>query len=81
MTKEIRSLTELRNLVEAEVRKYPDFDEVSPLNAYWHERDGEGCNWDITHWRGPAFVAAAARNAIYTEVRRMQAHYDASEPV
>lgn len=80
MAKEVKSLDELRDMVEALVRKNPEYAEVRPLSAYWHERDKDGCNWNVSHWRGPDVLVSAAANAIGADAQKLRLTYDAPTP-
>lgn len=81
MLKEVKTLAELRALIESEVRKNPGFNDVVPLSAYWHERDADGCNWNVSHWSGPAHVVTAASNTIRPRATELRLKYDAPAPL
>lgn len=75
-----KSLDEIHALIVEEVRKNHDFDEVTPLRPHWHAIDQDGCNWDLSHWRGPAELAMLAREAIAPAVLEMRRMYRAPTP-
>lgn len=74
-TRQTKTLNDLRAMIEAEVRKYPDFAEVTPSSPYIHEPDESGCNWDLEHWSGPAELVVVCREAITPAVWQMRAAY------
>jgi hypothetical protein len=74
--KKIISKEELHNLIIELVRRNPDFAEVMPNQPYYHERDSEGCNWNLVNWIGPAELAKQAKNFIEEEVVQLRLKYD-----
>jgi hypothetical protein len=74
--KKVISKIELHNLIVELVRRHPDFAEVMPNQPYWHERDSEGCNWDLVDWNGPIELAKQAKNFIEEEVAHLRLKYD-----
>jgi hypothetical protein len=74
--KKIISKEELHNLIIELVRCNPQFADVLPLQPYWHERDSEGCNWDLVSWYGPTELAKQAKYFIAEEVVQLQLKYD-----
>jgi hypothetical protein len=74
-----KTLEQLREMIEAEVRKYPDYVEVTPSRPYIHEPDEDGCNWDLTNWNGPAELVVLCKATITPAVRQMRAAYLATE--
>ena len=75
MAKEMRLMCELRALIEAELRKYPEFDAVAPMAPYLHEPDGDGANWDSPYWSGPEPLAAEAKQRLAPAVRKLRKKY------
>jgi hypothetical protein len=74
--KKIISNEELHNLIIELVRRNPDFTEVSPNQPYFHERDIEGCNWNLVRWIGLTALAKEAKNFIAEEVVLLRLKYD-----
>lgn len=74
--KKIISKEELHNLIIELVRRNPDFAEVMPNQPYYHERDSEGCNWNLVNWTGSAELAKQAKNFIEEEVVHLRLKYD-----
>ena len=75
-----KSLDEIRTLVVAEVRKCPEFDNVTPQHPYWHKPDKEGCNWDLSIWSGPVETVRRAQAAITPAVQELRRRYRAPMP-
>lgn len=75
MEKEMRLMCELRSLIEAELRKHPEFDEVTPMAPYLHEPDDEGANWDSPYWTGPEPLVAEAKQRMAPAVRKLRQQY------
>lgn len=76
MTRKIKSADEIQAMVVALVRRYPEFAVVTPGKPHWHERDSEGCNWDLTSWTGRELDVIEAANEIAAEVRILRKKYD-----
>jgi hypothetical protein len=74
--KKIISKEELRDLIVELVRRNPDFVDVMPQYPYFHDRDSEGCNWNLVNWTGPAELAKEAKNFIAEEVVQLRLKYD-----
>lgn len=75
MVKETRTMSELRALVEAEVRKYPEFRDVAPQSPYLREPGDDGANWDLPYWSGPEPLVDRARRRIAPALRELRRHY------
>ena len=76
MAKPTRTLGELHEMVLAEVRKYPDYDDVKPLSTYQHDPDETGCNWDVSQWQGPKELVSAAHRALMPSVTQIRLKYN-----
>jgi hypothetical protein len=75
MSKPTKTRDELHAMVLAEVRKFPDYDEVKPLSVYPHEPDEAGCNWDIGQWQGPKDLVSSAHRAVMPALTRIRLSY------
>ena len=75
MVKEMRTMSELRALIEAEVRKYPEFRAVTPQSPYLHEPDDNGSNWNLYYWSGPEPLVDKAKRCIAPALRELREHY------
>jgi hypothetical protein len=80
MTKKTKTADELQAMVVALVRRNSEYSLVTPGKPYWHERDSEGCNWDLTSWTGKGLDVAEAANEIASEVRLLRKKYDLEFP-
>lgn len=76
MVKPPKTVDELHALIVALVRRYPEYSSVLPNRPYWHERDSDGCNWDLNSWTGPRDDVMAVAREIAEEVRYLRERYD-----
>lgn len=79
MAKPVRTVAQLETLITTRLRKVREVADdlradsslkVEIKNPYWHERDAEGCNWNIGHVSGTVSPYLAALNLIVTELRQ-----------
>jgi len=75
-----KSLDEIRSLIIDEVRRYPEFRDVTPQHPYWHEPDTDGCNWDLSIWQGPVEMVQRAKVAVTPAVQELRRKYRAPTP-
>jgi hypothetical protein len=47
-----------------------------PCKPYRHERDSDGCNWDVSKWTGSQMDVVAAASEIAADVRILRGKYD-----
>ena len=80
MSKIFKSADELHELIVRLVRSYPEYALVTPGKPYWHERDTDGCNWNLNSWTGPAVYVATVASEIEAEVLRLRGKYDIVVP-
>ncbi len=80
MEKLLKSADELHSLIVALVRRYSEYSSVIPNKPYWHERDSNGCNWDLNSWTGPREDVIAVVKKITEEVRYLRGKYDIASP-
>ena len=80
MSKIVKSAEELHELIVTLVRRYPEYALVTPGKPYWHERDTDGCNWNLNSWTGPAVDVSTVASDIETEVLRFREKYDIVMP-
>lgn len=80
MPKKVLPLAKLQELIQQLVDDHENFkDAVRVLTPQWHERDAEGCNWDVTYWSGGAELARNCRDTIEEDVRHLRRTFDAPD--
>lgn len=76
MEKSIKKSEEIRQLIITKLRENHDYDSVTPRQPYWHERDTEGCNWDLEKWSGDSKIAVNAKKYLREFVVSLRGQFD-----
>ena len=79
MKKPIKTAEEIRQMVFDELRLKSDYNSITPQRPYWHERDVEGCNWDLVNWSGDKDNAISAKIYLQEFVNSLRAKFDIEE--
>ena len=79
MKKTIKTAEEIRQLVINELRINFDYNSITPQHPYWHERDAEGCNWDLVQWSGDKDDAINAKIYLQEFVNSLRTKFDIEE--
>ncbi len=77
MIRELKSFTQLRVLVLAELGKYAEFKQITPEVSSLHEPDQSGCNWEVSRWAGPMDLVDEAAPKLSALVATLQMRYKA----
>lgn len=80
MEKTTKTSEEIRQLIITKLRENHDYDSVIPRHPYWHERDTEGCNWDLEKWSGDPKNTVEAKKYLqeFVDSLRLQCDIDNS---
>ena len=73
MPKVVKTAEQLKHLIQIRMNALEevedDGEQVYAHNVDWHEPDEEGCNWNMSGYRGPAHYATEIR-VIVNRLRR-----------
>jgi len=73
VSKAVKTAAELKRLIQMRMNAMEEVEEdgeqVFAHDVDWHETDDDGCNWNMTGYRGPANYAMEVR-AIVNRLRR-----------
>lgn len=77
MIRELKSFTQLRALVLAELRKHAEFGQITPEVSSLPEPDNTGCNWEVSRWAGPRDLVKEAAPKLGAQIAMLQKRYKA----
>jgi len=76
MNKVMKNADELHKLIVEKLRENTEFNSVTPSKPYEHERDAQGCNWDLQNWKGDITDVRAAKKYLLEFVNLVRDKYD-----
>ena len=68
MARELTTKDALKDMIQSAIEKSTDLDgdcrDVIANEAYWHEADHSGCNWDLRSFRGDSSCAEVVKRIV-----------------
>lgn len=77
MVRQLKSFTQLNELLLRELQKNTGLKGVSPNLVALPERDATGCNWSVATWAGSGATQDRARAQLAALVSDLQRQYNA----
>ena len=77
MVRQLKSFSQLNELLLREVQKNTGLKGVSPNLMALAERDATGCNWGVANWAGAGATQASSKVQLAALVSGLQRQYNA----
>lgn len=71
-----KSSQELHQLILEKLRQSNEPEAAIPTEPYFHELDLDGCNWDISIWKGDSEASIKTKLYLQDFVKSLRQKYD-----